>query len=72
MQSIEEKINLYRQYSSSDLLIHSDASQSMEKVLIDVSRLYVDLLTICSHKFHDLKGFDALLYSSRNKIEINY
>jgi hypothetical protein len=35
MQSIEEKINLYRQYSSSDLLIHSDSQLISNKSLLN-------------------------------------
>jgi cysteine desulfurase len=57
---MEEIVNLCRQYGSSDLIIHSDASQSMGKVPIDVSHIGLDLLTICSHKFHGPKGIGAL------------
>ena len=32
----------------------------MGKVLIEVLCLYIDLLIICSHKFHDLQESDAL------------
>ncbi|CAF2056611.1 unnamed protein product [Rotaria magnacalcarata] len=47
IQPIEEIINLPRKYGSSDIIIHSDASQSIGKVLIDVQSIGIDLLTIC-------------------------
>ncbi|CAF0790618.1 unnamed protein product [Rotaria sordida] len=69
IQPIEEIVNLCREYGSSDLIIHSDASQSMGKVPIDVSCLDVDLLTICSHKFHGPKGIGALYIRQGIKLE---
>ncbi|CAM4842249.1 unnamed protein product [Rotaria magnacalcarata] len=39
IQPIEEIINLPRKYGSSDIIIHSDASQSIGKVLIDVQSI---------------------------------
>ena len=44
---MKEIVNICRRYGSSDLVIHTDASQSVGKVPIDVQRLGVDLLTIC-------------------------
>ena len=41
----------------------------MGKVLIEVSCLYIDLLTICSHEFHDLQEFDALYTCRRIKLK---
>ncbi|CAM4762512.1 unnamed protein product [Rotaria magnacalcarata] len=69
IQPIEEIVRLCRQYGSSDLVIHSDASQSMGKIAIDVSNLNIDLLTICSHKFHGPKGVGALYVRQGIKLE---
>ncbi|CAF0881149.1 unnamed protein product [Adineta steineri] len=69
IQPIEEIVQLCRKYGSSDILIHTDASQSMGKVAIDVLRLDIDLLTICSHKFHGPKGIGALYIRQGIKLE---
>ena len=69
IQPIEEIVKLCRKYGSSDLIIHSDASQSVGKVPIDVSQIGLDLLTICSHKFHGPKGIGALYIRQGIKLE---
>ncbi|CAF3670787.1 unnamed protein product [Rotaria socialis] len=69
IQPIEEIVRLCRQYGSSDLVIHSDASQSIGKIAVDVSNLDIDLLTICSHKFHGPKGIGALYVRQGIKLE---
>lgn len=42
------------------VLFHTDASQSMGKVPIDVNQLHVDFLTIAGHKLYAPKGIGAL------------
>ncbi|WP_307794946.1 cysteine desulfurase family protein [Alkalihalobacillus sp. BA299] len=43
-----------------DILFHTDASQSVGKVLLDVKELNVDFLTIAGHKLYAPKGIGAL------------
>ena len=69
IQPMEEIINLCRKYGSSDLIIHNDTSRSAGKVSVDVSRIGLDLLTICLHKFHGPKAIDALHIHQGIKLE---
>ncbi len=43
-----------------DVLVHSDAAQSVGKVALDVRRLGVDMATVVGHKFGAPKGVAAL------------
>ncbi|WP_096200554.1 cysteine desulfurase family protein [Bacillus sp. FJAT-45350] len=51
-----------------NILFHTDASQSIGKVLIDVNELHIDFLTIAGHKLYAPKGIGALYI--RDGIEI--
>lgn len=52
-----------------NILVHTDASQSVGKVPIDVNDLDVDFLTIAGHKLYAPKGIGALYVNRKISIE---
>lgn len=51
------------------VLFHTDACQSYTKLVIDVSKIPVDVITINAHKIHGPKGVGALYVRDGVKVE---
>lgn len=66
LQPIKEIGEICRKHK---VLFHSDASQSVGKVPIDVQALQVDFLTIAGHKLYAPKGIGALFVKEGRKVE---
>jgi cysteine desulfurase len=66
IQPIEEISKICRKHN---ILLHTDASQSMGKVVVDVKSLGVDFLTIAGHKLYAPKGIGALYIRQGINIE---
>jgi cysteine desulfurase len=65
LQPIEEIGKISKKHN---ILFHTDASQSVGKVAVNVNKLGVDFLTIAGHKLYAPKGIGALYI--RDGIEI--
>jgi cysteine desulfurase len=57
VQPIEEISKLAKKH---DIILHTDAAQSLGKIPVDVNRPLVDLLSIAGHKIYAPKGVGAL------------
>jgi cysteine desulfurase len=57
VQAIAEIAELAKK---NDIILHTDAAQSVGKISVDVNRLGVDLLSIAGHKVYAPKGIGAL------------
>lgn len=66
IQPIEEISKICRDHN---IFFHTDASQSVGKVPIDVKNLGVDFLTIAGHKLYAPKGIGALYIKNGIQIE---
>lgn len=60
MHEIGNIINQFNQRNQAIVLLHSDAAQSLGKVIVDVEACRIDILTIVGHKFGAPKGIAAL------------
>jgi len=66
LQPIEEISKMCKKH---DVLLHTDASQSLGKVPVDITKLGVDFLTIAGHKLYAPKGIGALYIKKGINIE---
>ncbi|HHU33039.1 MAG: cysteine desulfurase NifS [Zhaonellaceae bacterium] len=71
IQPIKEIAEIIKS-KSQDIIIHTDAVQSVGKIPVDVNELKVDLLTASSHKIYGPKGVGCLYVRKGTKIEPRY
>lgn len=67
IQDLEIICNIVKSYNS-DIITHSDLTQSMAKYIIYPSRIKLDMITASAHKFHGPKGIGFLYHNSNIKI----
>ena len=63
IQPVAELVECCRQYqqrTGSRVLFHTDATQAVGKITVDVKSAGIDLLTLSAHKFHGPKGIGGL------------
>jgi cysteine desulfurase len=64
IQSIKEIGELARKH---DILLHTDATQAVGKIEVDVQRDKIDLLSLSGHKLYGPKGIGALFIRKNSK-----
>lgn len=57
VQPIKELSELCQEHN---LILHSDATQAFGKILLDLSKIHIDLLSFSGHKFYGPKGVGGL------------
>ncbi|MRT93296.1 cysteine desulfurase family protein [Ancylomarina sp. 16SWW S1-10-2] len=66
LQPISEISELAKKHG---IAVHSDCSQAVGKVPVDIQKMGVDLLTVAGHKFYGPKGIGALYIGKGIKLQ---
>jgi cysteine desulfurase len=66
IQPIEEIGKISKNYN---IRLHTDAAQSIGKVVVDVGKMEIDLLSVAGHKLYAPKGIGALYIKTGTKLE---
>ena len=64
IQPIKEVVDIVKEYNEK-IIIHSDMTQSLGKIDLDLKNINVDLASFSAHKIHSVKGA-GLLYKKEN------
>ncbi|MFC2048930.1 cysteine desulfurase family protein [Elusimicrobiota bacterium] len=68
IQPVSEIVRLVRERND-NVRIHCDAVQGLGKIIVDVKKLNIDMLSISSHKIHGPKGVGALYIKKGIRID---